>query len=355
MNTLPTDLLSLLDLKLNPYETLLLHFKATDIEKRWFWYNYHRGTLGFEIIKLCKKADKESVKILKEIIQKGSFKLGNEQIFQMKMLALRIGDDLLWNMIPEFNNSVYRVQSIGLSEVVYTEAILYGRENSMKCPYNTSHLYMNKTAQLAVNALKVGNMQLLKQFMDISGIANPNKIVAIMLNPDHFDIRAVQLDDKEHQFILRWSIIINRLDIFTNIIKHDKVDYRGRHFQGLADCAFINKSHEIIEYIFRMTTTKSSLCVQKAHEMGYYYRPFWDTVVSVNPLLIYSLDLFQPLDDGEKVVIGTSMDRIELDNLKMLFELAPPSKRELYRLIQISREYKRYDIYCWCWELIMNS
>ena len=348
MDTLPTDLLTLLSIKLSPYEILSLNLKATDLDTKWFWYNYSKKTLDFEIMKLCKKVNRESLELLKMILRENSYKPGNEQIFQMMMFALKTGSDLLWDMLPDYTRGVH---GNGLLSIVYTKAILYGRDNDMVGLYNL-HPSMNTIAQRATNALKVDNMQLFEQIMEFAEITNVDNMKAIMLNPDHFDMHNIQLDYHERQLVLRWSIIINRLDIFINIL--DKIDDQDRDFGRLIECAMLSGSHEIVKYIFHMITSKF-LFVQTAHDMGYYYRPFWDTVVLEEPLAIHSLKLFQPFDDNMLVVVGNSMDRVELDNIKMLFELAPPSKRELYQLIHLAEEHGRYDIYCYCWELLASD
>lgn len=349
MDTLPSDLFTLLDTKLNPYETLLLHLNATNIDTRWLWYNYRRGILDFEIIKLCRKADKESVKILKDILLKGPYKPGNEQIFQMKMLALKTGDNLWWDMIPNFDNTP---QGRGLYGIVCTESILYGHDNDLIVHPHITKSDMNMLAQCLCNALKVGNVGLFKRFMMISEIPDVDNILAIMLNPDQeFNSRSKALTQYEYQILLRWSIIINRLDLYVKIIK--KIEPMNRFFDEVFECAIANNAHTIIEYVINMRRNKEDF-LQIVYDLGYYYPQFWSTLANREPLLIHSLKLFQSLDDGEQVVVGTSMDRIELDNLKMLFELSPPSKRELHYLINIAKRHRRYDIYCYCWELIMG-
>lgn len=350
MDTLPTDLLTLVSIRLDQYETVLLNLATTDLDAKWVRYNYRREILDFEITKLCRKADSKSVCLLKEFILKYYSKLKEEQSFQIMMLAVRIKDIMLLSMVQLYENSA---RSHQLLDVVYSEAILYGCENMVRGYYKKPPQYMNTIARRTANALKVGNMLLFKETIELANVSDYEFVKDIMLNPHQpVDKDYLAYRNRDRQLLIRWSIVINRLDLFMKVANKN-LDLDGPpNLRDIIECALFNNTHSIIDYLIDIVADKIGF-LQLAHNMGYYWRHFWDKIVRKYPFIIHSLDLFQPFD--KYITIGNSIDRIELDNLKMLFELSPPSKRELYRFANIAKEHHRYDIYCYAWELLATD
>lgn len=345
MDTLPNDLSKLLDDYLSPYETLLLNTKLFINDTKWFWYNYRQGKFNYEIIKLCKKADDESLKLIHSIISDPDAFFGLEQVHQILRLSLRKQDDKLLNIV--LNLGIVRgggnTYSYGLMDIITLESILHNKYHMFKEKYCGLELMPRCT----LYAMKTNNHEffedhpkMLKTKLDIEAVLMyPNCDFAQLYN------------NILHGELLRLVVMVDKLELLKYIFRTDSMIFTDPSIWNLFKVAVFNNSHAILDYL--IDHLDNTIMLNHAHKYGYYYRPFWEKIVSRDPHIVHKLKIFKPLEDTE-VVEGISIERIELETIKILFELSPPSKRELYTLIYLAKEHGRYDIYCYAWELVSS-
>lgn len=168
-----------------------------------------------------------------------------------------------------------------------------------------------------------------------------------MLKPNtDFDVKI--MDGNKYCFLAIFAAITDNLELLKVIF----INFSNMNDERILKCAMLRNSHKIIEYLVNLYGVNNAV-INTAHRLGYYYRPFWENIASLYPFAIHGLDFFKPL--RYDAAIGNSIYRIELNDIKMLFSLSAPSKRELNRLASIANRYCRYDIYCYCWELLASN
>ena len=344
MDTLPSDLLTLVDTRLNPYETILLNFNS-NIDTKWFWYNYSRQEFDYEIMKLCKNGDQRSLKLIRDFIQHEHWALFFEVLLQILLVALENNDDLLFS---DVYHTYVDSSTDCLRSIVHIETIKYNKQYLIdtddKISMTGELVSMGYAAQWAINSVDSSGFGSILGYYHIYNQHDIDEIRALIMNPNSSITLNIE-DQMKCRFLAILAAITDNVRLLeTTPEMFDK--------ESILVCAMHHNSHRVVEYLTNSITINCDI-VNNAHQYGYYYRPFWERIAAQHPFVLHELDLFKPLENDD--LIGNSICKIELDNIKMLFSLSPPSKRELRRLANIAKEYTRYDIYCYCWELLATD
>lgn len=350
MDTLPSDLLLLLDTRLNPYEAILLDLNS-NMDTKWLWYNYLECQFNYEIMKLCKIGDQRSLDLIKDFISHEDSVLYHEVILQILLVALKRNDDLLFNKTYSLYVNGNIEDFLVLRSIVYIETIKYNKQylidtnDKITMTTMTGDLVnMGYAAQWAINSVDNSEFDSILGYYHIYYQHDIEGIRALIMNPNSPITLNIE-DENICYFLAILAAITDNVRLLEIITER----FDDEH---ILTCAMHYNSHKVVEYLTNLITIDCDV-VNNAHQYGYYYRPFWERIASQHPFVLHELNFFKPLENDD--LIGNSIYKIELDNIKMLFSLSPPSKRELRSLANIAKEYTRYDIYCYCWELLARD
>lgn len=351
MNTLCSDLLNLVYNHTNPYQCLLLNrdIKESDYDMKWFLYNYEcNSTFGKEILNLANKHGLKFLELLYDISLEYQADFGDDYLgWALIKLAFEYG--LEYDKIKDLgfmfkcDDDQIRIKSIkytGYYDVKikrakhtedYIKMIIYAYQNGdVKTIDKVLQRTKNFDYKPGVNILKFIALKDYKNFIieynKIKKILSVETILAEIFDEAVVEFGSIDMID----YILEDKDMVD--------LKSEWRVYESYNERLACDSKFI-------EYL----SGKYNLNMANiAFQLGYDGLCWFKDTDNKN---FRTIDIF----DGFNIrfrKFDNSPNMIKLNMLRRIFEIDKPSQRELYKLAELAKRFKRYDIYLYVYQLL---
>lgn len=343
MNTLPADILRLIDNYINSYETILLGFQlnADNFDIKWFLYNHKSGEFdGPEVLKLVQQKGKKFLEYL--IDNKYLYGCYPCDRFMVELFRLAIkldldGDRLDRLASAQFYNYLDLYEELCLGNLKYKDT------------YDPQYSY---------------------KYWDALVMASPNTVNQIIkrIKSERRDRYSTETDNqlccyryivcKQYQQLsdlLNSPERLNRIDLVKlacrrndpkalKIILDNTTDTHHRIFDGNHD---YNQKLIISEHI--ETTEIIADYIDDENLVKFYFQngydgPSWQRIVDERPELLSNIYFHEiSREDG--------FYTLKIDMIKTLFKYSKPSARELNFLKSRAKTHRLYDLFMYICEL----
>lgn len=358
MNTLPHDLLCLIENHCSSYETILLGFQlnSENFYMKWFLHNYKNITLARASTLRFDNCHYDGPDVLKLVEQKGlkflEYLIDNKYLYgrfacqrfttELFKLAIKIGlDKNRLNILASFDfynfldldyelcmgrlryNDIYNPRNF----YKYDHALWYASKNTVE--QIIKDIRLDRNAYSSTNKddqLRCYEYIVCQEYKKLSKLLKESKNVYA----DDLVKLACRRNDAE-----ALEIILYRTNYDESYIR------RYGHNKDVREL-IIPECPETTEVIAVWLEYK--YLVKYCFQNG-YDGPAWQSIVEEQPELLTSIYLH----DIEKQEDG--FFRLKTNMIKTLFEHNKPSSRELHYLKHKARIYRLYDLYMYLCEL----
>lgn len=338
MDTLPNDLLQLFDLQLDPYQsTFLVDNSSCCVDLKWFYYyGVNCGDYNYNLSKL----DKDNLlsinnPLFNKIVThftSGSVYSASQTINILFKIAMKLKDYKTLDKL--------RTKGIIYLVNIYCHE-LYDHLSIIENLMSSAHVLIY--VDMYIHAFRTKNQKLLDMLIAEKSHLYPDIILK--------NIEAIC----EHRYN---EPIDKGYEIHTAIVCQNKEllrRYKGDHVV----CKYIRKridSH--IDYIAKSNNYEFLVFIIELADLSLidvanllycneYGGGLLIKFIRDNQCIVHFIDIFKPFSYN-------SIANFDYENLKIVFQHAKPSLRELYQMADKSSIYRCYDVYCYVWELIAS-
>lgn len=354
MNTLITDLSKLIDDQLDCYQAIFLGF--IDNPTRWALYFYHN--MDRRILNICHKNLQNTavIDILKRYLKAQTVKgLRSENLLLILKIGLKLGDEELINLVyPNLESDIDKQNAV-IKTIKYghTELFLkyehpyveFLKPESRACydrlclPRKIVAGYRSKNKQIIEHILTINNTEP-TEYDIASKITKLLMMTSITSGDDKQELNKefMRLYEKHNCcynidfrfFFLFLAFKEKNMELY-NFLKSKAEQYShvdAVHLVQLIDDTDINS----IRFFFQtLDLNELKSCTLVAYREG--KKNIFNHLIKINPDIIRTISI-------EEI-----NNKMNIDNYKTVLSRAPPSVREIQKLIQSSLNVKRFDIY----------
>lgn len=364
MNTLPPDLLFLLDTQLNPYQTRLLcaDEEQKELDLKWFYYNISTDRkCGYELIQLANRGEFSFLKdnYFIQLADKQCEMLIVETV--LEALANR-NEDLLLKKIIDSKHlfGVYFKESILKLPKTISTLYLHGREDVIRSFARNDeykyilvaidtlqHHYIHTLTDKLLHSTEI-KYELLRALLEAIIFYDYQHFYELYQNVSRYD------DNLKYSLLLT-SIKVHNLIIFKYIYNKERYTRIKDHWLHIRQTSLIQDivdydAHDILELYRDLSDMTIPTWLQYLFSCG-YQGPLWYKLLKLYPDTVHEIDIFKIFDPK---YIGDVRYKINVDQLRTIFELSKPSRRELIKFSREIGRVKRYDIYEYVCELLAS-
>lgn len=325
MNTIPKDLLSLIDRHLNCYETIFL--TETEITKtKWAMY-FYRDDYDDHFISLFNDPDEKLMRLLDEVKING-LKLKSYNISKLGFILndfklIYEGGHTLFDRAIFSDSNKFFIRAINKQQ---TEIILQYHRNCA-----------DSNIERLVAAYKIGNQIIIDHIESRFGEDSQIVILLKLLVYNNNEFKKLFNIEKYLSILpmlIYSAILLDNKDMYRFLMNFEPTKNRNFLLESCLDYAMRLKLNTVVELIFSDLTVFDHKKIIN-HSYTYGCSKIFYKLVNLDPTLIDLLDIFGSMND------------VDLEILKFVLIQRPPSQREISQLMRIAINSNRYDLYCY--------
>lgn len=362
MNTLPPDLLFLLDTHLNPYQSRLLDIieDQKELDVKWFYHNLSIDRkCGYELIQLVNRGNFLFLKD-RHLIRIADTQCERLIVDSILEALVNRNEDLLLKEIIDSRHLFGIYFEKACSERIKTVSALHTKENIVG-----SHAYCNaiKCALATFDDKQHNSIHVIVDKL-LHSIEIQYEILRALLEAIIFhdyetfykQYQNVPKYDGNLKFcLLLASIKVQNLTIFKYIYKKERNVKIKDYWLHIRQTSLIRNiidydAHDILELYCDLSDITIPTWLNYLFYYG-YQGSLWSKLLQLHPDAVHEIDIFNIFDPK---YIGEVRYTINVDQLKTIFELSKPSRRELIKFSRAIGLVKRYDIHAYVCELLAS-
>lgn len=348
MDTLPSDLLFLLDPLLSPHQSRLLGLveDQKNLDLKWFYYNLSvGGKCGYELIQMANRGEFTFLKS-RDLIKIADIRCANLIVESILVALINRNEDLLLkNIINQKHLFGVYFSYMDLNRTK-TISALHKKENIVGASFQRN--YRIRTILATFDRVQHDSIEIQYDTLKI--------LLEAVIFHDHDTFykqyqNIPKYDNNLKDFLLMMSVKVQNLTTFEYIYNKERNNPINSYWFHQLETSLINDiieydAHAILELYYDLSNITIPTWLNNMFYYG-YQGPMWNKLLQLYPDAVHEIDIFGIFE-------ADILYKISLEQLKTVFELSKPSRRELIKFYKEISKTKRYDIWVYVCELLAS-